>query len=158
MVAGDLQDGTPPSQPGGAHFGSGWKAATDVTAGFPLKGRVATAPNAEIFVDLEDATVGRVLVSVTYLAPNNTVLSEDLGPSNRREFVALLPVTRDCIAELNADDCMERAVEDHWHRTTFELERRGRTDSLPDAPGTNVRLRLSKKGVTIHRIEVTPLD
>lgn len=142
MEAGDGDD-TVPAAAGGVRFYTiDWGAPTDQDRGLVLPGRTSTAVNANLLVDLEDGTDGRVLVSLIYAAGTTGVLQQYDGATYRP--LGTLPAT--------VDD--EGAV--RWMRTSLELDP-DRFDYQAGVPGTNVLLQLTHASVSVSRIEATPL-
>ncbi len=140
VVAGPGDDALPVG-PGGVRFYTvDWAAAQDVAAGLVLPARAATAANANFLVDLDDADVGRVVVSLTYASASTGSVGQWDGATY--DPLATLPATRD-------DEGTVR-----WWRTTFELDA-GRFDYQDGVPGINVLLRVTSPDISVHRIEAT---
>jgi hypothetical protein len=144
MAAGPGDDAIPASADGGVRFYTvDWAAPADLGASLTLPARVATAPSANVLVDLPDGFAGRVVVSLTYRSAADTTVAEWDGSAYH--VLAPLPATRDEDGTLR------------WFRTTLELDRAIRFDYQPGVPGVNALLQLGDAGIALHRIEATPL-
>lgn len=142
MEAGAGDDAVPAAAGGVRFYTVDWADPTDQDRGLVLPARTSTAVNANLVVDLEDGTDGRVLVSVVYAAATTGALQQYDGESYRS--LGTLPATVD-------DEGMVR-----WMRTTVELDP-DRFDYQAGVPGTNVLLQLTHATVSVSRIEATPL-
>ena len=142
MEAGAGDDAVPAAAGGVRFYTVDWADPTDQDRGLVLPARTSTAVNANLVVDLEDGTDGRVLVSVVYAAATTGALQQYDGESYRS--LGTLPATVD-------DEGIVR-----WMRTTVELDP-DRFDYQAGVPGTNVLLQLTHATVSVSRIEATPV-
>lgn len=143
VVAGPGDDAGPTGEGGVRFYHVDWSDPAPLAAGLELPARVATAPNANLLVDLEAGFAGRVVVSLTYRSAVDGTIGEWDGDGYHT--LAPLPATRH-------EDGTVR-----WFRTTFELVPSIRFDYQEGAPGTNVLLQLSARDIAVHRVEATPL-
>lgn len=143
MIAGPGDDAVPDQASGVRFYTVDWAAPADIAHGLTLPGRVATAPNANFLVDLEDDFAGDVVVSIIYSASG----SGDVGQWDGAAYqpLASIPATLD-------EEGTRR-----WMRTSFTLGT-GRFDYQAGVVGTNVLLRASTDAIAIHRIEATPVQ
>ena len=142
VIAGPGDDALP-AAPGGVRFYTvDWATPVDVASGLSLPARTATAANANFLLDLDNADVGRVIVSLTYSSASPGTVGQWDGSTY--DELATLPASRD-------DEGTVR-----WWRTTFELDA-GRFDYQDSVPGVNILLRVTSPDISVHRIEATRL-
>ncbi len=142
MEAGDGDDAVPAAAGGVRFYTVDWGAPAAEDRGLVLPGRTSTAVNANLVVDLEEGTDGRVLLSLIYAAGTSGALQQYDGETYRS--LGTLPATVD-------DEGTVR-----WMRTSVELDP-DRFDYQTGVPGTNVLLQLTHATVSVSRIEATPL-
>ncbi len=144
VVAGqEGDDAVPRTLTEGARFYTvDWSAPSTVSGGLELPARNATAPSANMLIDIEGA-LPRVMVSLTYRATEGGAVEQWDGTAY--QHLASLPAT------------MSGDGQTRWMRTSFEL-RRDAFDYQGSVPGTNVLLRFTQRNIAVHRLEATPAD
>jgi len=101
-------DDAVPTTPGGTRFYTvDWAPPAPLTAGITLPARLSTSASANLLVDLEDGTTGRVIVSLTYRSGVDTTLASWNGTVY--QTLANLPAT------------LDEAGTPRWFRTTICL-------------------------------------
>jgi hypothetical protein len=112
--------------------------------GLTLMSRVATAANANVLLDLPEASRAvPTVMSITYSATTNGEVQQWDGA--RYQTIARLPASFDEMGNLR------------WWRTSWLILPASATDYQPSAPGRNVLFQFTSKPV-IHRLEATPLQ
>jgi|GEM_PF-1987280 len=143
QVAQDGDDAIPDEAGGVRFYTIDWAAPADIAFGLTLPARVATAPGANLLVDLEDGESARVLVSITY----SSGTAGNVAQWNGSEYFTLAP-----LPATTHDDGQTR-----WMRATFELTVDGAFDYQGGVVGTNVLLQVSANGIAVHSIEASRL-